>query len=221
MSRSSRHHRCQHRHCAGSAGRRRSRSDPEERRSGDVCRQGRRPADLAFLRAGDGRAGKGPAPAGNGSAPGDNGRRFRSCTTSPASAFRTTGSSAAKPWCDGASRARHDLALGIHSHCGRDRPDQPARRMGVDDRMRGGSDLARRYQAGGQRFAGSVQERHAGLEDRRGAGGVRSAGEPAGTGDHRSGAYSRRRRSTCRFCISFAPSACGSRSTISVPAIRR
>ena len=92
-----------------------------------------------------------------------------------------------------ASRARHDLARRIHPDRGRDRPDQPARRMGADHRLRGGRDLARRHQARGQRFAGPVQERHAGAEGRRGAGGVRPAGEPAGTGDHRGGADPRRR----------------------------
>ena len=95
------------------------------------------------------------------------------------------------------SRARHDLARRIHSDRRRDRPDQPARRMGADDGLRGGRDLARRHQARGQRLAGAVQERHAGAEDRRGAGGVRPAGEPARTGDHRSGADSRRRRGAC------------------------
>ena len=68
-----------------------------------------------------------------------------------------------------------------------------ARRMGADDGLRGSRDLARRHQARGQRLAGAVQERHAGAEDRGGAGGVRPAGEPAGTGDHRSGPDPRRR----------------------------
>ena len=66
-----------------------------------------------------------------------------------------------------ASRTRHDLARRVHSDRGRDRPDQPDRRMGADDGLRGSHDLARRHQARGQRFAGSVQERHAGAEDRR------------------------------------------------------
>ena len=38
------------RHCAGAAGRFRPRPDPEERRSGDVCGQGRRPPHLPLLR---------------------------------------------------------------------------------------------------------------------------------------------------------------------------
>jgi EAL domain-containing protein (putative c-di-GMP-specific phosphodiesterase class I) len=48
---------------------------------------------------------------------------------------------------------------------------------------------AGRYQARGQRFAGSVQERHAGLENRSRACGDRSAGEPAGIGDYRGGPH--------------------------------
>ena len=48
-----------------------SRSNPEERGSGDVCRQGGRAPNLSFLRAGHGRAGKSAPHPGNGSAPGD------------------------------------------------------------------------------------------------------------------------------------------------------
>jgi predicted signal transduction protein with EAL and GGDEF domain len=68
------------------------------------------------------------------------------------------------------------------------------RRMGADDGLRGGRDLARRHQARGQRFAGSVQGADtlalkvvAALA----ASGLR--GQPAGAGDHRGGADSRRR----------------------------
>ena len=59
--------RCQHRHRAGAAGRHRSRPADQERRSGDVRRQGRRPPDLPLLRAGDGCPRQGPADHGAGS----------------------------------------------------------------------------------------------------------------------------------------------------------
>ena len=119
------------------------------------------------------------------------------------------------------SRTRHDLARRVHSDRGRDRPDQPARRMGADDRLRGGRDLAGRHQARGQRFAGPVQERHAGAEGRRSAGGLRPAGKPAGTGDHRGRADPRRRSRARHPASASRASACGSRSTISAPAIPR
>jgi hypothetical protein len=63
----------------------------------------------------------------------------------------------------------------------------------LSDGLRRGGDLAGRHPARGQRFAGPVQERHAGAEDRRRAGGLRPAGQPAGTRDHRGGADPRRR----------------------------
>ena len=66
-----------HRHCAGAAGRHRSRPDPEERRPGDVCRQGRRPAHLSLLRARHGRRGPRPPHPGDRPAPGDHRRRLR------------------------------------------------------------------------------------------------------------------------------------------------
>ncbi|MEA2794954.1 MAG: hypothetical protein QOI87_2334 [Bradyrhizobium sp.] len=75
VSRASGDHGCQHWHCAGSAACYRPRSDPEECRSGDVCRQNSRSPHLSFLRTKDGRAGQGTPRVGNGSAPGDNGRR--------------------------------------------------------------------------------------------------------------------------------------------------
>ena len=80
MPRPSGHHRRQHRHRAGAAGRLRSRPDPEERRSGDVCRQGRRPPHLSLLRAGHGRPGPRPPHPGN-----------RTCARrSPTAASRST-----------------------------------------------------------------------------------------------------------------------------------
>jgi EAL domain-containing protein (putative c-di-GMP-specific phosphodiesterase class I) len=39
--------------------------------------------------------------------------------------------------------------------------------MGAGHGLRGGHDMARRHQSRGQRLAGSIQERHPGLEDRR------------------------------------------------------
>ena len=51
MPRPSPFDRCQHRHCAGAAGRHRSRSADQECRSGDVRRQGRRPSDPPLLRS--------------------------------------------------------------------------------------------------------------------------------------------------------------------------
>ena len=101
MPRSSAHHRRQHRHCAGPAARRRSRSDSEERGSGDVCRQIGRTPDLSLLRTGHGRAGQGAPRAGNRSAPGDHRTARWRFTTSPASACETTASPAAKRCCAG------------------------------------------------------------------------------------------------------------------------
>ena len=83
------------------------------------------------------------------------------------------------------SRTRHGLARRIHPDRGRDRPDQPARRMGADDGLRARPPHGPANPPRGQRLAGAVQERHAGAEDHRGPGGVRPAGEPARTGDHR------------------------------------
>ena len=54
--------------------------------------------------------------------------------------------------------ARHDLAGGIHPGRRRDRPDQPARRMGADHGLRRGGVLAGRHQDRGQRLAGSVPQ---------------------------------------------------------------
>ena len=65
------------------------------------------------------------------------------------------------------------------------------------------------------------QERHAGAEDRRGAGGLRPAGEPARTGDHRGGADPRRRSRARHSASAAQASECESRSTISAPAIPR
>ena len=90
-------------------------------------------------------------------------------------------------------RTRRDLARRVHSDRGRHRPDQSARRMGADHGLRGGRELARRYQHRGQRFAGPVQERHLRVEGPGCPCRLRPAGEPAGTGDHRSGADPRRR----------------------------
>ena len=118
-------------------------------------------------------------------------------------------------------RTRHDLARRIHSDRGRDRPDQPARRMGADDGLRGGRDMARRHQPRGQRLAGAVQERHAGAEDRRGAcrrPACRRAGSNWRSPRPCSFATTKQR---LPFCISFAASASESRSTISAPAIPR
>ena len=166
-------HRRQHRHRAGAARRLRHRPDPEERGSGDVRRQGRRPPHLSLLR--DRHGGRGPRPPqpGDGSAPGARRRRLRGLLPAlpqPADQrdHRLRGAGALAP-----SGARHDFARRVHPARRGHRPDQPARRMGADHGLQGSRDLARRYPARGQRLAGPVQERHAGAEGDGGAGRIR------------------------------------------------
>ena len=148
MPRPSGDHRRQHRHRAGAAGRFRSRRDPQERGSRDVCGQGRRPPHLPLLRAGDGR----PGPARrilemDLRQAHRRGRRlevyYQPCLDLQDN--RITGCEALVRWRHPA--ARHDLAGRIHPDRRRDRPDQPARRMGADHRLQRGRDLARRYPA--------------------------------------------------------------------------
>ena len=74
------------------------------------------------------------------------------------------------------SRTRHDLARRIHPGCGRDRPDQRARRMGAANRLRRGGHLAGSYPARRQRLAGSAEMPDPGAEDHRRAGGLRPCG---------------------------------------------
>ena len=152
----------------------RSRPDPEERGSGDVRGQGRRPPHLSLLRAGDGRRRSAPAAAwkwicARRIADGGFEVYYQPCLE-PAERrdHRLRGAGALAP-----SAARHDLAGRVHPDRRGDRPDQPARRMGADHGLRGGRDLARQYPARGQRLAGSVQERHAGAEGDGGAGRIR------------------------------------------------
>ena len=59
--------------------------------------------------------------------------------------------------------------------------------------LQGSRELARQYQARGQRLAGSIQERHAGAEGDGGAGRIRPRRKPAGARDHRGRAHPRRR----------------------------
>ena len=105
MPRPSGDHRRLDRHCAGAAGRFRPRPDPEKRRSGDVCGQGRRPPHLPLLRVRDGRPGPRPPHPGDGSAPGHRRRRLRGLLPALPRACRTTGSPAARRWCAGAIRS--------------------------------------------------------------------------------------------------------------------
>ena len=151
----------------------RYRPDPEERGSGDVRGQGRRPPNLSLLRNRHGGRGPRPPQPGNGSAPGARRRRLRgllSALRRPADQrdHRLRGAGALAP-----SAARHDFARRLHPACRGYRPDQPARRVGADHGLQGSRELARRYPARGQRLAGSIQERHAGAEGDGGAGRIR------------------------------------------------
>jgi diguanylate cyclase (GGDEF)-like protein/PAS domain S-box-containing protein len=94
------------------------------------------------LRARHGRAGQGAPQAGTGSAPRDRRRgaggllpALRQSRRQQHHRLRSAGALAPSP-------TRHDLARRIHSDRGRDRPDQPARRMGADDGLRGGHEMA-------------------------------------------------------------------------------
>ena len=170
MPRPSGDHRRQYRHRAGAARRFRYRPDPEERGSGDVRRQGRRPPHLSLLRNRHGGRGPRPPQPGNGPAPGARRRRLRGLLPAlprPADQrdHRLRGAGALAP-----SAARHDFARRVHPACRGHRPDQPARRVGADHGLQGSRELARQYQARGQRLAGSIQERHAGAEGDGGAG---------------------------------------------------
>ena len=72
------------------------------------------------------------------------------------------------------SRTRHGFAGRIHSGRGRHRPDQRTRRLGAQDRLRRGGDLAGSHPARRQRFAGSAEMPDAGAEDRQRARRLRS-----------------------------------------------
>ncbi len=137
---------------------------------------------------------RGPRPPhpGNRPAPGDHGWRLRGllpALSQPAGQqhYRLRGAAALAP-----SAARHDLAGRLHPDRRGNRPDQPARRMGADHRLPGGRDLARAYQARGQRLSGAVQERHAGAEGHCRTGRIGPCRRPAGTRNHRGRANPRR-----------------------------
>ena len=120
-----------------------------------------------------------------------------------------------------ASRTRHDLARGVHSGRGRDRPDQRTRRLGAGNGVRRGCQLAGGHPRRGQRLAGPVQEPDAGAQCRQRACRVRPCRHQAGARDHRGGADPRRRGGARQSASVRAGSACGSRWTISAPAIPR
>ena len=161
------------------AARRRPRPAAQERRSGDVCarsRQGAAPIASSSRRwtrtsrrAASWRLDLRQAIADGGAS---------RCTTSRCVSLgddtrhRLRSAAALAP-----SRARHDLARRVHSRSPKNRPDQPARRMGAEHGLRRSRDLARRRQDRRQRLAGAVQERHAGAEGRRRAGGLRPAAQ--------------------------------------------
>ena len=117
-------------------------STAEERGSGNVCRQIRRTPDLSFLQAGHGSAGQGTPRAGNGSAPGDIGRRAGGLLPALRQSARQQDHRLRSPAALAPSRTRHDLARRVHSDRGRDRSDQSAWRMGADDGLCGGHDVA-------------------------------------------------------------------------------
>ena len=71
------------------------------------------------------------------------------------------------------SRTRHDLARRVHPGRGGYRPDRRTRRMGAENRLRRGGDLAGSYPCRGQRLARSIEMPDAGAEDRERAGGLR------------------------------------------------
>ena len=166
-------HRCQHRHRAGAAGRHRARSTDQERRSGDVCRQGRRTPDPPLLRAGHGRPRQGPAHHGAGSAPGDGRWRLRNPLPTATRSPQQRGDGLRGAVALAPSRTRHGLARGIHPAGGRHRPDQRARRLGAANRLRRGRDLAASDPACRQCLAGTVEKPDAGAADRGRAGGLR------------------------------------------------
>ncbi len=149
-------HRRQHRHRDGAARRLRYRPHPEERGSGDVRRQGRRPPHLPLLRNRHGGRGPRPPQPGNGFAPGAGRRRLRGLLPAlrrPADQrdHRLRGAGALAP-----SATRHDFARRVHPAGRGHRPDQPARRVGAEHGLQGSRELARRYPARGQRLADSV-----------------------------------------------------------------
>ena len=197
MPRPSGDHRRQHRHRAGAAGRFRSRRDPQERGSRDVCGEVRRPPHLSLLQAGDGRPGAGPPRPGNGFAAGDRrGLRASKCTISPVSTCRTTGSPAARRWCAGVIPQRGMISpadfvpiaeeTGLINQLGE---------WVLTTACAGGRDLA----APISRLAVNVspvqfKSGTLALKVMAALGGIGPAGEPAGTRDHRSGADPRRRR---------------------------
>ena len=139
--------RCQHRHRDRAARRLGPVRPAEERRSRDVCGEGRRPQNLSLLRSRDGAAGQPSPRAGGGFARGAGAGRLRAALSAAGRSAQRRGHRLRGAVALAASGARHGLAGRFRSGRRGNRPDRGDRAVGVAHRLRRSGDLAGRMSA--------------------------------------------------------------------------
>ena len=200
--------------------RRQRRHAAEERRHGAVSRQGRRPRHLLLLPRRDGADRRGAPHPRTRPAQGAGQRGIRAV-------LPAAGQSQVRPDRDlrGAaalesSGARHGFADRYHSGRRGHGPDRRSRPLDPAQGLHGMHEVARSRQRRGQFLAAAVPSARRAERGPLRARGLRPAGAPARNRDHRILAVAQHAADPRRAVAAACRSACGSRSTISAPAIR-